>query len=390
MSRGNITRRGKSSWRIKIERKGEVPGKPDVYTETVKGRRQDAEKRLTELLGQIDAGTLVERTKVTVAEHVRAWVEAAEVQPKTRERYRQLCEQQIVPHLGNTELQKLKPKAIDDWHDTLLKKGGKDGTPLSARTVGHAHRLLHAAIKKAVKNEVLARNVVAVHAPPKVEDEEIEILDAEQVPVLLEAIAGHALGPIGSTGLATGCRRGELLALAWPCLDLDGAKVTIERSLEQTRDKETKKTVLRFKAPKTKSGHRTISLPASAVAALRKHRQAQLELRMQLGLGKLPDDALVFCRFDGGPIPPNDLSRDWARTSKRLGWPQVSFHGLRHTHASALIASGMDVVAISKRLGHKSPTTTLRIYAHLFARLATDAAAADAIEAVMRGGATKA
>jgi integrase len=109
-------------------------------------------------------------------------------------------------------------------------------------------------------------------------------------------------------------------------------------------------------------------------------------LRLQLGLGKLPDDALVFCRPDGSPIPPNDVSRDWARVCASKDLPQVGFHALRHTHASALISSGMDVVAISRRLGHKSPTTTLRIYAHLFAKLAKDAAAADAIEAVMRGG----
>ena len=111
----------------------------------------------------------------------------------------------------------------------------------------------------------------------------------------------------------------------------------------------------------------------------------QLELRMQLGLGKLPDDALMFCRYDGSPIAPNNLSRDWARVCKSLKLPQVSFHALRHTHASALIASGMDVVAISKRLGHKSPTTTLRVYAHAFAKLRNDVAAANAIEAVMRG-----
>jgi integrase len=386
MSRGNIARRGRSSWRVKIERKGETPGRPDVYTETIRGRRQDAEKRLTELLGQIDAGTLVDRNRITVAEHVRAWIEAAEIQPKTRERYRQLCEQQIAPHLGKMELQKLKPATIDTWHATLLEKGGKDGRPLSARTVGHAHRLLHVAIKKAVRNEVLARNVVSVHAPPKIEDEEVEILADADVPVVLAKLATHTLGPIASTALATGCRRGELLALAWPCLDLDGARVTIERSLEQTKKHGEKGCDLRFKRPKTKAGVRTLSLPASAVAVLRKHRQSQLELRMQLGLGKLPDDALVFCRPDGSPVPPNDLSRDWARVCKAKGLPEVSFHSLRHTHASALISSGMDVVAISRRLGHKSPTTTLRIYAHLFAKLAKDAAAADAIEAVMRGG----
>ena len=380
MARGNITRRGKHSWRIKIERKGETPGKPEVHTETVKGKRQDAEKRLTELLGHIDSGTLVDRSRVTVAEHIRAWIEAAEIQPKTKERYRQLCEQQIVPHLGGIELQKLKPATIDAWHTTLFAKGGRDGAPLSARTVGHAHRVLHVAIKKAVKNELLARNVVAVHSPPKVEDEEVEILDEDAIPVVLERLAGHALGPIASTALATGCRRGELLALAWMCLDLDGAKLTIEHSLEQTREG------LRFKRPKTKAGVRTLSLPPSAVAVLRDLKVKQMEMRLQLGLGKLPDDALVFCRYDGSPIPPNDLSRDWARVCKSLELPRVSFHALRHTHASALIACGMDVVAISKRLGHKSPTTTLRIYAHVFAKISKDAAAADAIEAVMRGG----
>src|SRR5262245_14173267 len=233
--RGNITRRGKHSWRIKIERRGETPGKPDVYTETVRGKRQDAEKRLTELLGQIDAGTLVDRSRITVAEHVRAWIEAAKIAPKTRERYRQLCEQQIVPHLGQIELQKLKPATIDCWHATLLEKGGKDGRPLSARTVGHAHRVLHVAMKKAVKAEVLARNVVSVFSPPKVEDEEVEILDEADVPAILAKLTNHSLGPIISTALATGARRGELLALIWKNVDLDKAKVHIERSLEQTK-----------------------------------------------------------------------------------------------------------------------------------------------------------
>ncbi len=383
MSRGNITRRGKNSWRLKVERPSNAPSKRKIHYETVRGRRQDAEKRLTHLLAESDAGTLPDPSKATVAEHVRAWIGAADIQPKTRERYLQLCEQQIEPHIGNILLQRLRPREVDAWHKTLLEKGGKGGRPLSPLTVGHAHRVLHTALQAAVKAETLSRNVAAVFSPPKVEDEEVEILDAEQVPVLLDAIADHALGPIGIAALASGARRGELLALAWPCVDIDKGSMRIERSLEQTRDKENRKTILRFKVPKTKAGRRTLSLPASAVAVLRKHRQAQLELRLQLGLGKLPNDALVFCRLDGSPIPPNDLSRDWARASKALKWPRVSFHGLRHTHASALIASGMDVVAISKRLGHKSPTTTLRTYAHLFNR--RDDAAADAIEAAMRG-----
>jgi integrase len=383
--RGNITRRGKNSWRVKIERKGETPGKPLVYTETIRGKRQDAERRLTELLRHIDTGTLVDRSRVTVAEHVRTWIEAAEIQPKTRERYQQLCDQQIVPHLGSIELQKLKPATIGTWHTTLLERGGRDGKPLSARTVGHAHRLLNVAIKKAVKAEVLARNVVSVFSPPRVADEEVEILADADVPVVLAKLATHALGPIASTALATGCRRGELLALVWDCVDLDKATLRVDCSLEQTKKQGGKGSSLRFKAPKTKAGRRTLSLPQSTVAVLRDLRVRQMELRLQLGLGKLPDDALVFCRTDGSAYQPNDLSRDWVRACASLGLPQVTFHALRHTHASALIAAGQDVVAISRRLGHKSPTTTLRIYAHVFAKLSKDEAAADAIEAVMRG-----
>jgi integrase len=198
-----------------------------------------------------------------------------------------------VPHLGQIELQKLRPATIDAWHATLPEKGGKDGAPLSARTVGHAHRVLHVAIKKAVKAEVLARNVVAVFAPPKVEDEEVKILDEAAVPEVLTKLANHVLAPIADLGLATGCRRGELLALAWDCVDLNTAVVKIERSLEETRDG------LRFKPPKTKAGRRALSLPQSTVAVLREHRRKQLEQRLANGLGRPAADALVFCQPDG-------------------------------------------------------------------------------------------
>jgi len=81
-------------------------------------------------------------------------------------------------------------------------------------------------------------------------------------------------------------------------------------------------------------------------------------------------------------MSPDDLSRDWARACKILRLPKVTFHALRHTHVSALIAAGLDVIAISRRIGHSSPTVTLNTYGHLFRN--TDAAAATAIEAAMR------
>ena len=90
----------------------------------------------------------------------------------------------------------------------------------------------------------------------------------------------------------------------------------------------------------------------------------------------------MFCTLEGSPLSPDTLSRDWRRVTATRKLPRVAFHALRHTHASALIASGLDVLTISRRLGHGSPVVTLNTYAHLFSR--TDEAAATAIEKALR------
>jgi integrase len=110
------------------------------------------------------------------------------------------------------------------------------------------------------------------------------------------------------------------------------------------------------------------------VETLREHRRAQLELRMRLGLGKLSDDDLLFSTPDGAPISPRIFSVEWGRIAASVGMPGLTFHALRHTHASQLIAAGIDVVTISKRLGHASPNITLGTYAHQF-RVKDDKAA---------------
>jgi integrase len=180
---------------------------------------------------------------------------------------------------------------------------------------------------------------------------------------------------MATTLLATGMRRGELLALRWRDVDLDRGRLRIEQSLEQT------KAGLRFKSPKTKHGRRSISIPPSLVADLRAHRKAQQEQRMALGLGKPPADALVFATFDGKTRSPNALTKEWSVALNAAGFPNVTLHSLRHTHASHLIASGMDVLTISRRLGHGSPTITLGVYGHLFPN--TDDRAAQIMEAAL-------
>jgi integrase len=378
MARGNITKRGAKSWRLKFE-----GGEPDPLTGkrltryvTLKGTKKAAQAELTRLLAEVDAGTAVSPSAVTVADYLRGWLDTADhLAGKTRERYRALAEQQIVPHLGAMALQRLRPIHIADWHTRLLRSGGKNGNPLSARTVGHAHRVLHTALARAAEHEVIGRNVASLVRPAKVEMEEIEILTTNQIGDLFTKLCGHRLLPIAALALGAGLRRGELCALRWGGLDLDEATLRVEYAIEQTR------AGLKVKAPKSRHGRRTIKLPANVVEILRAHRSRQLEQRLALGAGRAGPEDLVFTLPDGSLWSPDYLSRVWRRTAISRCLPNVGLHALRHSHASALIAAGIDVLTISRRLGHGSPAFTLAVYGHLFAN--TDASAARAIDAAM-------
>ena len=368
--RGTITKRGKNSWQLKFDvaRKG---GKRQQRYATVKGTRQDAQKKLTELLAASDIGNLPEPSQATVATYLRAWLGSSHSQsPKTLERYRQLAEHQIFPHLGDTKLTDLKPLTIRTWHGTLL------GTGLGARTVAHAHRLLGLVLTFAVKDRVVARNVAKEERPPKPADEEIEVLTGEAISALFDKLVNHPLSPIAAVALGTGARRGEILGLQWGDIDLDRSTLAIERSVEETE------AGLRLKSPKTKRGRRSVSLAAETVTVLRAHKVAQLKLRLQLGMGNITPETLVFSNIDGGLLSPDNLSRDWRRALVKHRLPLVKFHALRHTHASILISKGVDILTISRRLGHSKASITLDVYGHLMK--GGDAAAAAAIEGVLK------
>jgi integrase len=334
---------------------------------------------LVRLKAAADKGEYVDPSKLTLNEFLDSWEKWAvgQVSAKTLERYKELTKHHVRPHLGGSRIQKLKTINFAELYGRLQRPKSEGGAGLSPRTVGHVHRLMHRVLGHAVKWGIIANNPVSAADPPAVERTEIEILSPEQVTTLLHGLRDRPLYPIAVLGLATGMRRGELLALRWKDVDLDGGKVRIEQSLEQT------KFGLRFKSPKTKAGRRTVTIPLSIVSELRAHWRRQQEQRLVLGIGKAADGDLVFARHDGSPWPPNSLTSDWARTLRMLKLPVVTLHALRHTHVSQLIASGLDVVTVSRRIGHGNPTVTLGVYAHLFGN--TDERAASVVEAALAG-----
>jgi len=364
---GHIRRSGKHSWELKFDiGRDESSGKRITQFHSFKGTKKEAKLKLAELVASVGQGSYVTRSHLTVGEHVAArigkWEALGKISPKTIERYRELLANQIIPHIGQKPLQKLKSADIEAWHAILKTVGRKDGQGgLSTLTIRHAHRLLSKALKEGMRHDLVARNVATAEQPPKAEGEEVVVLDVEQVKLLVERLLGRAMYPKAITALFTGLRRGELLALRWRHVDLESADkhITVSEAIEETKGG------IRFKSPKTANGVRVVSLPDIVVEALRNHRKQQLELRLKLGLGKLTDDDLLFPKLDGSPQSPRAFSKEWADVAASIDLP-VTLHALRHTHASHLIDSGIDVVKISRRLGHSSPAITLRVYAHLF------------------------
>jgi integrase len=377
--KGNISKRGKHSWRLKFDLGRNPAGQRNIQYHTFRGTRDEAEAKLRELMVSVDRSEYVEPAKTTVAEFLRArvdqWEAAGDISARTAERYRQLVENQIVPHLGNKPIQKLLPLDLEAWHTTLRNSGRVRGAGgVAARTIGHAHRVLSKALGDAAKNDIITRNVAKAEPAPKIAAADVVIV--RDVPGLIDKLQGSRLRVPAMLALFTGMRLGEVLALRWNCADLDRKVVLVREALEQT-----KAHGIRFKAPKSKAGRRDITLPDIVVGILREHRKATLELRMQLGAGRLPDDAPLFATIDGKPLSPIAVSGDWRRFAESIDMPEITFHALRHTHASQLIDAGVDVVTVSRRLGHANPNITLAVYAHLFQK--DDGKAATAINAIL-------
>jgi integrase len=235
-------------------------------------------------------------------------------------------------------------------------------------------RILHHALAQAVRSELIPRNVASLAPSPRVPVAEIAVPSAADLSALLDGLQGHPIWPVAQLAVGTGLRRGELCALRWRDLDLDAGAVSVTRSLEQT------KAGLRIKEPKTRHGRRRISLPQSTAEVLRDHYREALADRLARGVGRPSPEDYIFQEPGTGcaPWPPNQLSWAWARLLRRLRLPVCSFHALRHCHASALIAAGVDPMTVSRRLGHATPAFTLSRYGHLWD--GADAAAAQAFD----------
>jgi integrase len=353
--KGHVRERSPGHWAIVIDLNDPTTGRRRRKWHSFKGTKREAQVECARLITEMDAGAYVEHDRKSLNQFLDSWERdwmATKVSPKTAERYSELLRLHVRPALGDKRMQAIRAEDLNRLYAQLHER-------LAPRTVKHVHRLMHRIFGHAYKWRAIKHNVIALVDSPKVPLNEAAVLQAAEIPQMFAALRGDAFYPIAVLALGTGMRRGELLALRWQDVDLDGGSLKVERSLEETGGG------LRFKAPKSARGRRIISLAPAVISELRAHWRAQQEQRLALGLGKAPAEALVFAKYDGAPFSPDRLSGDFVRATNGAGLPHVSLHTLRHTHASQLIAAGVDILTISRRLGHHSAALTLTVYGHL-------------------------
>jgi integrase len=333
---------------------------------------RDLKSQWASAIKKLEDGDYIEPTKTTFGEYLTHWLATYakhNVRPTTYRSYEQLIRLHVKPALGSVKLQKLTPIQLQAFYSDKLTSGrldGKDGG-LSARTVLHLHAVVREALHQAVRWQLVTRNIADAVEPPRAKRAQISTWERDDVTRFLDAARDATYSPVWLVALTTGMRRGELLGLRWADVDLVRGELHVRQSLVEVDGKPV------FQEPKTASGRRKVALSVASVAALRTHRTSQLEHQLALG-GAWRDMDLVFATADGGPILPANLLRSFRRIVKRASVPAITFHALRHTHATLLLKEGTHAKIVSERLGHANIGITLDTYSHVLPDMQREAA----------------
>lgn len=308
---------------------------------------QEAERELARML--LDIGRMPTAKGLTLERYVedmyKPYLEQR-VRKSTRIGYTKKLNLYVLPKLGTVRLADLEPYVLDRWRDDLMGR-------MSGQSALHAFRVLSVALNRAVKWRLIPSNPLLAVDPPRAKVRDLDTLTADEALAYLKAFDGHELAPIVITAIASGLRPCELAALTWADIDLAGGTVQVSRGLHESKG------VTWFEDPKSDRSRRTVSLPAWAVTALQPLR----------GIGPLVPDG-------SGHMQPTKIARRYMRKAQAEKLRYVPLRDLRHTHATLMLQAGVDVVVVSRRLGHSTIAITDKHY--LKPKMTADQAAADA------------
>lgn len=327
---------------------------PNKKRRTKSGKnKKDVIDWLTDQRNKIKRGIYVKDEKVKLGEFIISYMEDVarhNLAPRTYQTYYGYVTNHIVPELGKIRLSSLRPDQVQTFYTNKLDEN------LSTRTVQQIHSILRKTIQQALKWGMVSRNVCDLVDSPRPKQEAPEVLTLEQITIFLDAVKDHPYYPIYILAVYTGMRQSEIIGLYTTDIDLDKRALRVQRTIQYVRGQGFVTADV-----KTEKSRRTVELPETAVNVLQEH--------MRGVKGKL-----LFTASTGNPVYNNNLYRHFKETLKALNLPDVTFHSLRHFHASALLVAGVHPKVVQERLGHSQISTTLDIYSHTIPSLGKEAA----------------
>jgi len=363
--RGEVKKRG-SAYSVRYDVGVDpITGKRIQKRQSGFATKKEAEEALAKLIAESGNRGLPDADRMTVGDWLRKWLDmhCGGLSPSTAKGYRMIVELHLIPALGHLRMAKLKPFHIQDYYTKAQASGRKDsktsrGVGLSPRTVAQHHRVLHKALKQAMRLGLISHNPCDMVDPPRYDKSVPATIGDKDVDKVLDSVRGTYLYIPVLIALATGARRGEVLGLRWSDVDLEGGTITIRRNLLRVSRQYI------VKQPKTADSVRSIKLPGSIVKELRSHQVRQKEWKLAVGQA-WKDSDLVCMREDGSHINPDSLSAYFTDVMERAGFEGISFHGLRHSHATILLGLNVHPKKVSERLGHSSTKLTMDTYSHV-------------------------
>ena len=357
---GSIQQRGRDSWRVRVHVGRDELGKKRYLQRTVRGSKRDAQRVMAKLVTEVDQGRHAPAAKRKFGELLDQWLEvkASTVDESTVDDYRYYARAYIKRALGHLTLDRIRTVDLDRFY-ARLKAGEYSREPLSARTVRLCHTVINQALDQARRWGFVAANVARDATLPRGRKKDVKPPSVEVLRRLLDVAAEEDVefALFLRVLAATGCRRGEGVALRWSDFDSVNGEVTIARAIAHVGSRLVEKETKTHQA-------RRIAIDPATLAALESHRLAMAERAAILGV-ELPADGFVFVRADfEQPWRPDWTTNRFVRLRNRVGARSVRLHDLRHFVATNLGSAGTPIATISRRLGHRDVATTLNVYSH--------------------------
>ncbi|MCZ8518857.1 site-specific integrase [Paenibacillus caseinilyticus] len=362
--KGYFRKRGEK-WSFSVDL-GPDPATGKRRQKTVSGfkTKKEAERACAELIAAIEGGTYSNNPKQNLETYLTEWLQSKAITLKknTFASYTNIVTHHLIPAFGKIELTKLTPAHISKFHAELLNdKGLKEGT------VRDIHKVLTTALNQAVKWGMLQKNVASLVEKPRPRAKELSVWNEEEAKRFIKTAVKSRSYIAFLLAISTGMRQGEILGLRWKDVDLVGKTIYVSQTLSHDGKELTA-------GAKTKSGSRKISIDDTLANELKKQKSRVSREKMQTEPGKYTDLDLVVPTSKGTPVTPRNLSRSFYALMEDAKVPTITFHDMRHTHATLLLSQGIHPKVVAERLGHADMRTTLEIYSHVLPDIQKDAA----------------